>query len=372
MEHKGFLDNHGFGTQEAVPLRLRFWYYEYLKRHLLQHSPGLCWDIAVANMNLRTELSGQLDGFGKIDTTKLAVREYILRKHGYRKELCIDADVGPVVVKVINSTEELQFLSELTEEYGHYAHLLTIRHDMSEILKHINAGKDVADIGTGGFACHIPQPGNGIKLRSDMSAAHQGVWKLDFSINIFSDDFDFAAVLDEVAYQIAVRRHFLAAQKKVVGISREEGSIVVRKNLPPELELNKHSSDKSRAIGLWCWDAIVFLSPEPLAMYKRLPNRSPLLVPFPNKKDMGFTNSELLFDLVENGLLLNFPGKKETTPCHLPEKSFLYGHDGTFRGSGLNKNCKRYESCIRRLGGLISHANLCIEERQVIPVGKQL
>lgn len=368
----GFLAKHEFETPEAIPLRLSFWYYEYLKRHLLQHSLDMCWDIATANLNLRTELSGKVNDSEKIDTTKFAIREYILRKYNYPESLSVDTSLGPLVDKVTESTEELRFLSDITEQYGYYAHWLIVRNDMTVILKHINGRKDIADIGMEEFACCIPSPDNGIELRSDMSAAHEGIWKLDFSINIFRDDFDFAAVVDEMAYQIAARRHFLAAQKSIVDISNKERSIISRKNLPPGLELNKHSSDKSRTIGLWCWDAIVFLSPDPMAIYKNLSLRHsapPLAIPFSEKKSVGIAHAELLSDLLQSGLVDIFPETEKTAPCRDPKRNCLHQSGKKRKGEGLEKECGYYPSCIRRLGKLLNNANLCVEKKQIIPIG---
>ena len=301
IDNRNLLERHDFGTEEAIPLRLTFWYFEYLKRNILLNKPELFRDIKLAFSKIYSELSENIANSDGKDLVMIAIRECLLKKYKYNKNVCYDVDLGSLVEKITNSINEFYFLCDLTEKYEYYAHRFLFPMDMGEILKHIYSGSDVASIQTYGFAVAISRPKYGMHMVSDMSRVDDGVSTLCFTLNVLSEDFDFGNILKEISYQIAARRHFLMNRERIDSISSKELSLVTKRHMPKGLKLIKHSSDQSRAIGLWCWDELTFLS----KLRVNLPYSSgiPALIPFEQRSDMDITNSDLLFDLIEKGLL---------------------------------------------------------------------
>ncbi len=369
MKNRPFLDRHGFGTKEAVPLRLGFWYSEYLKRNLIVHDYELCRKIRIAAGNIHAELARNISFDKETDILKVVIRESILKELGFDEKLCIERELGSLVDIIGESKDDLSFLSELTKKFGHYSHKLISPLDMSDVIRYINNGGDTANIEADIFASFLDSSKYKVDVHPSRNEMDISSCMLNISVDITSDDFDFLDIINEISFHIASRRHLLKTLGGNITLSQPELSEVTRKHVPVCMNIIKHSNDYGRAIGLWCWDKLVFVSSKNNFIYSQnahTPVPNALILPFSRESDWNITDRELLFMLIGEGFLKNFSRKSSPALCENEKRSCLYDAGGQKGGGSLDRACKYFPSCLRRLNGLIKNANLCIEKKQII------
>ena len=361
----------GFGTAELTPLRVQFWYFEYLKRNLLLNERRLCEQIKIASINVGCEIVEKEILPEGCDVISLAIDEMTYKEFGLGEDKTVYFK-GNILDKIVKSKINFNFLYSVTKRYSYYAHKLIDPHDMSLILKYIDNGKDVADIESYNLPIFIDPSQFQVEIHPQASSLDIGNSKLTLSIDIADKCFNIESIVDEIVYRLASRRSLLKKLGATVTLSSKEHQALARKNLPAGQDPLSHATDKNRAIGLWCWDKVTGLSNESYAMYVQGdPNiKLPFLVPFAGKEKMKITNRELLFELIESQLLINFPAsKKLVAPCEHEKESCLYDESGKKGGTKLNRKCSHYQSCLRNLAKHINIANESIEKRKVISIG---
>lgn len=364
MGNSSFSKNNDFGTPEMVPLRLQFWYFEYLKRHLLVNNPELCLNIFAAFTNVSGELNEKNKLNSEKDLLKQVIDESFYSKYTDRTNYLL-----PSIKK---SLKELDFLCKISEHTEHYAHKLIMPHNSTEILHLINSQKEVADLETDGFFVKVGKENWITEFHSDSPEIHDSA-DIKISFNIASADFDFAKLTDEIKYRVAIRRHLLKKLGHEIKLSPEEMSIITKKNIPTKMDLCKHSSDESRAIGLFCWDKIMGLEDKENIL-KKIYEQSENSNQYPSFlnlfEDRTTTTRELLFIMIEKGLLKKFHKEGD---CQHEKESCIYSEDGK-KDTGTSikdRKCGHYDSCLKKLSDLINHANLSVQKMQIIPIAKK-
>ncbi|MDR1642226.1 MAG: hypothetical protein LBT59_21250 [Clostridiales bacterium] len=349
-------------------LRIQFWYYEYLKRHLILYKPLLIKHIFSAINYILNKLEDNfknLDKEASIDLLKRIILQYYL----WRSKLKLYYLASDIIVYIISKIDDedfrtsLDILAGVSREYGYFANSLLYPRDMEDILEHINSNLDVADIACDTFAIEEPtDPNIEIMPPLDSMEFHSGDTLI--SLNIINDNFNITNVLKYIKTAITLRRNHLRSMGVKLKFSSFEISELVQHILPQSVKAIHETSDRSRAIGLWCFD-----KKNGLLKDKYIENFQKI-IDGNFKNDKILSTEDLFKELVGKKLIRNFftyTTKGSQGLCQESEnKECLL--DIFSKDKPGNDNCIRKDSCIRRLEMLIKNATKCVDNKTVIPI----
>jgi hypothetical protein len=351
-----------FDTPEKIPLRLLFWYYEYLKRFVFLTERKFFDEILNYTFNIlrylknnATYLVNREDQYEIINLLKTTIREHCQVRSGLKKP-----DPSNKFLMDINRNHKgaylntaLETLCDATEKYGYFAYSLVRFANMEDILRKINS--DI-DIDVADFACDMygkeePELKSKIVFTPSLDDPNICNGDMQISLNILNNDFNFDNMVDDIKNIITLRRTHCIALGKNIELSQSEKSVIAKNILPENVKRIKEAACKSRAIGLWCYDRknSIYDGDTPISC--------------------NLSAEKLLYELAEKQLLKEF--RKDEPNCENLEfncASTVIGYKGHNHKTIKDRTCVHIDSCKRKLSSIIKNTAKCIQTKQIIDI----
>ncbi|MEG6502110.1 MULTISPECIES: hypothetical protein [unclassified Desulfovibrio] len=364
-------------TRALNNVRLQFWHYEYLKRHLLSKNKILCRDIFNASEFIFERLVDKIECDDKKDILSHVIYVCILNanfpncsnnksKYNEIMDNIGDSERGKYCIRT---------LYQASYKYGYNAHKLICPIPMDYILNGLNRNENSVYINSDVLLIKQDCSKFKVGISPHQSEIVDGCGNLTLSLNLLDEGFDFSKIQDEIALHISARRHVLKCIGAKISLSLEEVERLVRGYLPEGTEYIPKSSDISRAVGLWSWD---YNHLGEHAFYWAGMGKSPDSPSFYNSHECAsgkIKGASLLIKLLELKLLKNFhnenrDGQKILAPCDDIYNNCLNFIDKDKKHSLTSKNgkCEHFDSCTRKVNFVYQNAQKCIDKARVIPI----
>ena len=392
---KDILQLHSLPHAEKNSLRAEFWYREYLSRHLLLKNHALCQKIFTHMLKVRDRAIELFPGQDEITLVSEAIGKYFIAITPELKSLrplkySFDSFSNRTLFESLE--EELEFLVDISTQYGFYAHTLLFPTSMDKVIGSIQAGKSAADFNAYTFCKVIPPPKDNPKITIEESNCSA----LRIFVELQDGNYNHKVIIDEISRVLASHRALRRQLNIKIELSSEEIEILATNGIYEDGIKIRKMADEARAIGLWCWDQVVAITNPDYT--EHLKNEKGYLFTLKEPKPEHPVRS-LLFSLIEKELLNSFhtpcppmrqnciylpDDKKECSgradickhigkkynPCGTVGESCLCDELGkkNYNAKSKNRQCQHLTSCARKLTKIQKNATDCVNNCKILPI----